>query len=233
MLIFLDLQTTGRDRSDAICSISLLHEEHLLHELINEGKKIPSEASSLHNITNEMIADSAAFNSSETYRFLQADNNAENILVTHHSAFHLEMLDVHGISWQGEIIDTMRVTKHLLPECERFDLAFLRYDLQLYKQEESLKLRYGIKCALVAHEGKSSLLLTKLLFTLLLEMASVEKMQELSCQKVLLSKLPFGKYQGKYIEEIMECERGYLEWMLSLADLDEDLRYSLEYYLQG
>ena len=30
------------------------------------------------------------------------------------------------------------------------------------------------------------------------------------------------------------CDRGYLEWMLAqIVDLDDDLRYSIDYYLQG
>jgi len=51
---------------------------------------------------------------------------------------------------------------------------------------------------------------------------------------VLIQKLDFGKYSGRYIEEITMCDRGYLEWMLSnIADLDEDLRYSIERYLSS
>ena len=47
-----------------------------------------------------------------------------------------------------------------------------------------------------------------------------------------MQKFEFGKYSGRYIEEISMCDRGYLEWMLgNIMDLDEDLRYSIEYNL--
>jgi len=233
MLIFLDLQTTGVEATDVICAISLLNERELVTEFINEGKKIPAFASSINNITNEMIEGSGAFKDSNAFKILQKLNSDANILVMHNATFCLEKLFSHSLSWKGGVVDTSRVCKHLISECEFFSLNFLRYELQLYREEEALKKEYGIKYALFAHDVKSDVIITKLLFEYLQEMATVEKMQELSFSKVLLEKLPFGKYQGRYIEEIMQIDRNYLQWMLQLADLDEDLRYSLEYYLEG
>ena len=231
MLIFLDLQTTGVDAKDVICAISLLYEENLVSEFINEGKKIPALASSIHNVTNEMIKESAAFKDSNAFEILQKYNKDENILVLHNAVFCLEKLSSHSLAWQGAVVDTSRVSKHLISECEFFSLNFLRYELKLYKDEERLKKEYGIKYALFAHDVKSDVIITKLLFEYLQEMATSQKMQELSFSKVLLEKLPFGKYQGRYIEEIIQLDRNYLQWMLQLPELDEDLRYSLEYYL--
>jgi DNA polymerase-3 subunit epsilon/exodeoxyribonuclease X len=74
----------------------------------------------------------------------------------------------------------------------------------------------------------------KLLYNYLLEISSLESMIELSFKNVLMQKLDFGKYSGRYIEEICMNDRAYLEWMLhNIKDLDEDLRYSINYYLQG
>ena len=233
MLIFLDLQTTGVEANDMICAISLLYEENLVSEYINEGKKIPALASSIHNVTNEMIKESVAFTESVAFEILQQFNNDENTLVIHNAIFCLEKLLSHSLSWKGGVVDTSRVSKHLIPECEFFSLNFLRYELKLYKEEERLKNEYGIKYALFAHDVKSDVIITKLLFEYLQEMATLQKMQELSFSKVLLEKLPFGKYQGRYIEEIVQLDGNYLQWMLQLHDLDEDLRYSLEYYLKG
>jgi len=233
MLIFLDLQTTGIASEDVICAISLLYEAELVAEFINEGKKIPALASSIHNITNEMIAEGKPFKESKAFEILQNYNSDEHTLVMHNASFFLEKLLLHSLPWQGAIIDTSRVCKHLIPECEFFSLNFLRYELQLYREEERLKKEYSIEYPLVAHDVRSDVIITKLLFAYLQEMATVEKMQELSFSKVLLEKLPFGKYQGKYIEEILQIDSKYLQWMLQLDDLDEDLRYSLKYYLEG
>lgn len=231
MLIFLDLETTGLEPTDVVCSIALIDEESYIYELVNEGKKIPAEASSVHHITNEMIQNAPKLESTRAYKYLKEHNRQENILVGHNITFDLNMLASSGIVWQGGIIDTLKVTKHLIPECELFSLQLLRYELKLYRSEKSSAQKYGIKDALNAHNALGDALVVKLLYEYLQEMADDCLMQELSFKKVLLSKLNFGKYRFRYIEEIATSDRAYLEWMLGLDDLDEDLKYSIEYYL--
>ena len=238
MLIFIDLETTGLEREDKICSIAIIVidgvQVYHKYELINEGKKIPAQASSIHHITNEMIKDKPAFKESDIYEFLKNSNSEENTLIAHNIKFDLEKLSSSGFLWRGDIIDTLRVTKHLISECEFFSLQVLRYELKLYKEEEKERVKCGIKDALIAHNALSDVLVVKLLFSYLLELSSEDEMKELSFKNVLIQKFDFGKYKGKYIEEISMNDRVYLEWMLgSLSDLDEDLRYSINYYLEG
>lgn len=227
MLIFLDTQTTGLESTDKIISIAvmtILEDETISkYDLVNEGKKIPSLASSINHITNEMIKDKVKLKESETYKFLVENNNDENILIGHNIKFDLEKLNSIGFFWEGKIIDTMRVTKHLIPECEFFSLQFLRYELRIYKKEQ---------VAISAHNSQSDVIVIKNLYDYLKEMVVDSKMIELSSKKVLLEKLNFGKYSGRYIEDIVMSDRGYLEWLLgSATDLDDDLRYSVEYYM--
>jgi len=234
MLIFLDLETTGLEAQDVICSIAILMQECFHYTLLNEGKKIPAEASSIHHITNEMIQDKSSFLESNIYTFLKKNNTKENTLVAHNVAFDIEKLSSAGLVWKGDVIDTLRVTKHLIPECEVFSLQFLRYELQLYKKEQALKDKYGIKDALVAHNALSDACVCKLLFETLLEYASEEKMKELSFKNVLLEKFSFGKYKGKYMEEVCMNDPQYARWVLTtLSDIDEDTKYSIHYYLEG
>ncbi|WP_297443519.1 exonuclease domain-containing protein [Sulfurimonas sp.] len=233
MLIFIDVETTGLEESDRLCSVALLDKERARYELLNEGKKIPSIASSIHHITNEMIQDKAAFEASEIYKYLNECNKEENTLVAHNASFDLKMLASSGFVWQGDVIDTLKVTKHLISECELFSLQFLRYDLKLYKEEDRLLQKYGIKDALCSHNALADVVVTKLLFEYLLDISYVDSMKELSFKPVLLQKLTFGKYLGHYIEDIANSDRGYLMWLLSLSELDEDLRYSIEYYIEG
>jgi len=233
MLIFIDIQTTGLETDDVMCSIALLNEDKVIYELLNEGKKIPPLASSIHHITNEMIQDKKSFKESKVHDFLEQNNNPNNTLIAHNIKFDLEKLSAAGLDWQGDAVDTLKVTKHLIQECELFSLEFLRYELKLYRQESTLKEKYGIKDALCAHNALNDVLITKLLFEYLLDYATLQEMKELSFQNVLLEKFPFGKYMGKYIEEIVLNDRAYVSWMLGLKELDEDLKYSLEYYLKG
>ena len=238
MLLFIDLETTGLESEDKICSVAIIaiEKEEIIYkyEFINEGKKITTNASSIHHITKEMIKDKPTFQESEIYEFLKQNNSEENILIAHNIKFNLEKLSSAGLFWRGDIIDTLRVTKHLIPECEFFSLQVLRYELQLYKEEERECEKCGIKGVLIAHDALSDALVVKLLFSYLLELSSLEKMKELSLKNVLLEKFNFGKYKGKYIEEVFMKDRGYLKWMLeNISDLDEDLKYSIDYHLKG
>jgi len=85
---------------------------------------------------------------------------------------------------------------------------------------------------LLPHNAQSDVIITKLLYDELCLLATKEEMIELTNRPVLLQKFEFGKYAGRYIEEIAMMDRGYLEWMLhSIEDLSDDMRYTLEYYL--
>ena len=236
MLIFIDLETTGLESVDRICSIGIIgvDSEGVVskYDLLNEGKKISSKASSINHITNEMLKGKPKLRDSEAYNFLQEHNKDSSTIIAHNIKFDLKMLLTYGFEWHGKIIDTLRVTKHLIPECEQFSLQFLRYELKLYRDGEKEAFKCGIKENLSAHNALSDSLQVKLLYKYLLETKAHDELVELSFKNVLMQKLEFGKYSGRYIEEISMCDRGYLEWMLkNIIDLDGDLRYSIEYYL--
>ena len=56
---------------------------------------------------------------------------------------------------------------------------------------------------------------------------TVTKMIELSSKPVLYRRMPFGNHKGLKMEEV---PLDYLQW-LSGTDLEEDLRYTIEQYL--
>jgi DNA polymerase-3 subunit epsilon/exodeoxyribonuclease X len=228
--IIIDTETTGLERKDKICSIATLKDDSYCYEFINEGLKISPKASSINNITNEMIKDAPSFKNSKNFQILS--NLLKNdILVAHNASFEIELLSRSGFIYEGEFIDTLRVSKHLIEELESYSLNFLRYELKLYKKEKEYLQKLKIDKNICPHNALSDVIITKLLFDELLEYCDIEKMKELSLKPVLLSKFEFGKYSGRYIEEISMIDRGYLEWMVRLDDIDEDLRYTLEYYL--
>jgi len=239
LLIFLDVETTGLESSDKICAIGLIgvaeNKLFSVYELLNEGKKIPPKASSINHITNEMIQGKPPFKESGAWRFLQEHNHEDTTLIAHNVNFDIKMLLASGFVWMGKTIDTLRSTKHLIPECDYFSLQFLRYELRLYKTEKKEALKYPQlknECDLLPHNALSDALLTKLLYEYLLEIKGHEELVKLTKKNVLVAKLDFGKYSGRFIEEIAMYDRGYLEWALAnIADLDEDLRYSIESYL--
>jgi DNA polymerase-3 subunit epsilon/exodeoxyribonuclease X len=238
MLIFLDLETTGLQTDDKICSIGLIildnDDVEIKYDLVNEGKKIPPKASSIHHITNEMLKNKPTLKESQSYKFLELCNKKDTTIVAHNVGFDLEKLLACGLRWRGGVVDTLRVTKHLIPECEFFSLQFLRYELKLYKLEQNKALACGINPNIISHNALSDAMMVKLLFEELLNYATLDEIYELSFKNVLLEKLNFGKYKDRYIEEIAMNDKSYLEWILgNVIDLDEDLRYSITYYLEG
>ena len=229
MLIFLDLETTGLEIEDKICSIGLISlekgEVSTQYELVNEGKKIPPKASSIHHITNEMIRDKPLLIDTDIWHFLNEYNSMDTTIVGHNVKFDMKKLGEAGFEYKGALIDTLRVSKHLVPDCESYALQVLRYELKLYRSETT---------EIIPHHALDDARVLKSLYDYLLEMANQDEMMDLSFKNVLVEKFGFGKYKDRYIEEISMYDRGYLEWMLSqTVDLDEDLRYSIDYYLQG
>ena len=118
-----------------------------------------------------------------------------------------------------------------MPECEQFSLQYLRYDLKLYKEESDAAMKLGI--VLNAHDALSDAFHVRLLHRYLNALADDEKLLEMSVGPVLLQKLNFGKYKGRYIEEIAMNDLSYLHWAVnSMEALDEDMRYSIEHYMK-
>jgi exodeoxyribonuclease X len=67
---------------------------------------------------------------------------------------------------------------------------------------------------------------------------AIQEMIEISSRPTLFKTFIFGKYKGKPIEEVVQSDRGYLEWLYNqkLAtneDTDEDWIYTLEHYLKN
>jgi DNA polymerase III epsilon subunit-like protein len=231
-VIFLDTETTGLESKDRICALGIIEGESTHFELINPGKKIPPAASAIHQITNEMVSDAPSFSQSVSVEKLKIFNLPETILVSHNAPFELAMLQKEGVVWEGGVIDTLKCSKSLMDDLEGYSLQFLRYELRLYREERGVFQEHGV--ALIPHHPLSDALHTKMVLEYLLDLADIERLIEISKSHVLLSRLPFGKYAKKRIEEIALKDPGYLKWMVeSLMDMDEDLRYSIEHYLRG
>jgi len=235
VLIFLDVETTGLEPKDRICAIGIIALEPtpvLCSELIRPPRKIRPEAMALHHITNEMVAEAPEWKQSGALGFLDARNEAGNILVGHNIEFDLQMLQREGFVWQGEVIDTLKCSRRLIEELPQYTLQYLRYELRLYRAEAARAAELGIEIR--PHGALSDAFFVLLLHEYLAELAGDAKLVDLTASRALMNKFTFGKYKGRYIEEIALNDPGYLRWMLEeMFDMDEDLRYSVEHYLKG
>ena len=234
MLIYLDLETTGLEARDRICALGLLLDDGsnitAHEELVKPDCKISSEAMAVHHITNEMLQDALGIETSKIMALLAEYNNTDNILVAHNINFDLAMLAKEGFDWKGGLIDTMKCSKHLIEEIDRFSLQYLRYELGLYKKEQEDAAALGIRVS--AHDALSDAFQTRRLHHYLKEMVDDNTLMMLTTEPVLIKKLNFGKYKGHYLEEIAMHDAGYLQWLLN-QEIDEDLEYSIKLSLEG
>jgi len=240
--VLFDTETTGNEESDRIIQVGgmFVHsKEHIeiVDELCSTDVPIRIEAMEVHNITPEKIADKPPFAQTRFAEMINRYNAPENFLIAHNIGFDLGMLEKEGFINRYTLIDTVRCARHLLPEFPAHRLQYLRYALEIYKTEAHEAAKLGIE--IKAHDAIGDVLILKLLLSKLVELVQqrfagvnpIAKLVELTRTPVLIKTFKFGKYKDKSIEEVARTDMGYLQWMYNNLSLDEDLKYTLDQYL--
>ncbi|MDZ7579693.1 MAG: DUF3820 family protein [Deltaproteobacteria bacterium] len=224
MFIFLDTETTGNGPADRLCQIAFKSEEGAaVNELFNPGMPISIDAMTVHHITNEMVLDKPAFRNSDTWSKLRDLVNSDGyVMVAHNAPFDVDMLKKEGIEPKN-VICSIKLARYFDK-----DGVIPRYGLQY--------LRYYLCRNIVAipHTALGDILVLDALFNRIHAKAAQEfgddfvgKMIEVSKNPVLYRRMPFGKHKGLKMEEVPV---DYLQWLAG-TDLEEDLRYTIEQYL--
>lgn len=220
-LLFLDTETTGNmPEKDRLCSVAYqVDDGPVIHELFKPNLPISVDAQAVHHITNEVVEDKGAFKDSATYNELEK-LLPESIFIAHNAPFDIAMIEAEGLKVEN-FIDTLKVARALDEDgtIPRHGLQYLRYYLKLNVEDAS------------AHSADGDVKVLAALFARLADKMDLEKMQEVSLQPSLLHRIGFGKHRGKRFDEIVLQDRDYLEWLSKQSDLDEDLKYSLQFYL--
>jgi DNA polymerase III epsilon subunit-like protein len=234
-IIFLDTETTGNEpEKDFLCQLAYKTASETYCELFKPPIPIPPEASAVTHITNKHVADKKAFQESDNYgtiKLMLEEPNA--VLVAHNAKFDIAILNNDDI-FPTNYICTLRVaraldTKNVIPQ---YKLQFLRYYLDIDIEAD-------------AHDALGDVLVLEQLYKRLLDKImkedglsegdAIEKMIEISSRPSLMHMFPFGKYNGKTLEEVSRTDMGYLEWMLAQKEQnpknEEDWIYTLKHYL--
>lgn len=233
-LIFFDTETTGNTEKDFLVQLAYKSRDKKFNQLYKPEIKIPPEASAVHHITNKMVAGKPAFkdtNESKEIKALFEDENS--VVIAHNAPFDLEVMKKENI-FPKKFICTLRLARHLDPEekIAKYNLQYLRYLLD-------------IEIKATAHDALGDVLVLEKLFERLKnkmmeaenlnEEEVLERMIEISSRPSLLHTFKFGKYNGKKLEEVIQTDRGYLEWLLNQKlngeGIDEDWIYTLKHYL--
>jgi len=242
--IILDTETTGTDEQDRIIQLGYMvlgaKEIEVHNEFCSADVPINFAAMEVHGITPEMIEGKPKCTEMPAYKRLIELNTSDNYMIIHNAPFDLKMLEKEGFEVAMKVIDTLRVAKHIFENEEAHRLQYFRYKMELYKEEESEANKLGIEVK--AHDAIGDVLVLKLFLTKLRKAVEekfpgenpVEKMVDLTNTPILVKTFRFGKHKGESLEEVAREDAGYLRWMLSSMDnLDDDLRYSINYYLEN
>jgi DNA polymerase III epsilon subunit-like protein len=238
--ILFDTETTGSAQEDRIIQIGGMiirskDDLDVYDELCSTQIPIKLEAMEVHNITPDKIQDKPPFSQTKFFQKLLELNQESNYLIAHNINFDLGMLEKEGFENNFTLIDTLRCAKHLYPDMPYHRLQYLRYALEIYKDEEHEANKLGI--TIKAHDAIGDVLVMKLFLSLLVKECvkvypdynPMEKLAELTKTPVMVQTFRFGKYKGEKIADIANSDSGYLQWMRSnMADLDEDMKYTLD-----
>ena len=237
--VLFDTETTGGNEEDRIIQIGSMIVDakepiEVYDELCSCEVPIKLEAMEVHNITPDLLENKPKFIDSNFYKRLNELNSSENFLIAHNMPFDLGMLQKEGFKNKFTLIDTLRCARHLLDNSPYHRLQYLRYSLELYKNELDEANKHNI--TIKAHDAIGDVLVMKLLLSKLVALAKdqfpqtnpMQKLVELTKQPIFIKTFKFGKYKGRSIEEICDEDIGYINWFMKSMQLDEDMKYTLD-----
>lgn len=234
ILLFLDTETTGIAEGRLIqVAYRARGADAAMHvEYFKPPVPIEIEAMAVHHITEKHVAARPQFSGSGTHAALKAFlADPSTILIAHNAKFDMGVLAREGLPVEVcRFICTMKVAQSM-------------YDLPQYKMQY-LRYLWGIEDdEATAHDAEGDVAILEKVFAHMLaeyikrhdasEAAALDAFVEISKNPTLLRRVGFGKYAEMTFEEIASADRGYLEWMATLADKGEDFKYTVHYYLDA
>ncbi len=226
-IVFFDLETTGINISrDRIVEISLLKinvdgSEESKTFRVNPEMSIPKEASGIHGIYDEDVADSPTFKE-----------------LAKQLAVFMEGCDLAGFN--SNKFDIPLLAEEFLRVGNDFDMTKRKFiDVQtiFHKMEKrTLEAAYLFYCGKDLTEAHSAEADTRATYEVLL--AQLERYEELQNDVAFLANYSafnrnvdfagriifndkgeevfnFGKYKGKPVEEVLAKDQGYYSWMMN------------------
>lgn len=209
--IYYDTETTGiRNDKDRIIELAAYDPitERTFCKLINPGIPIPKEATAIHHISDSMVANEPGFKQIAEEFLAFCPSNA--VLIAHNNdAFDKPFLENEfrraGVEFPAfKFIDTLKWARRYRPDLPRHTLQFLREV-------------YGF-AANQAHRALDDVIILHQVFSVMIDNLPMEKVLDLMVKPQVLSKMPFGKHQGKPLTEV---PKSYIAWLSSSGAFDK------------
>lgn len=224
-LIFLDVESTGKDDPDRICEVAykIQGDKEVVTELFKPPLDICFDAMAVNHITNKMVADKKPFYGSEMHKLLtKLFHDEKAILVAHNAQFDAKMLAKEGIKVENTIC-TMKAIRHwdVKDTIPKYNMQYLRYYLDLDGDEDNRAQ---------AHNAEDDVIILEKLYDHMVKNTdmTIDEMLKITRDPFLLRKLVFGKHKNIPFKDI---PRSYLLWLSKQQDLDEDLTFTLKHYI--
>lgn len=221
--IYYDTETTGvKPAEDRIVEIAAFDPEtqESFVRLVNPGMPIPEEAARVHGISDEMVQDQPGFDQVGR-EFLEFCNGPCALIAHNNDAFDKLFLhhELHRIGFgmpnQWIFIDSLKWSRRYRSDLPKHNLQFLRE-------------AFGI-AANQAHRALDDVMVLYEVFHQMIDDLDMDTVHKLLHEKRVLRHMPFGKHQGKPLDQV---PKSYLFWLKDSGALDkkgnEELLYSLE-----
>lgn len=214
-----DTETTGTSTTDAVCEVALMHINENLEpvsscaSLINPMMPIHYAASAVNGITDAMVADAP-----ELDDFMASHGNPllgeDVVLVCHNAAFDYRFLSKY-MSEGAKTLCTLKVARALYPEAANH-------------KQSTIAAMLGIQVAREkAHsaDGDLDVLLQMIKCMCRDAETGLDGLMAIQSRPRSIKNMPFGKHKGTPLAEL---PKSYVFWLLGTANIDEDLKLSLQ-----
>ena len=209
--IYYDTETTGvragKDRIIELAAYDPVREKNFC-TFINPGCPIPAEASAISHITDDMVKDAPPF-ATVAQDFL-AFCEGDVVLLAHNNdsfdkLFMEDEFQRAGIAMPPwPFIDTLKWARKYRNDLPRHGLQFLR---EAYQIEAN-----------TAHRALDDVMVMYKIFTKMTDDLPYPSILKLLSEVKELTRMPFGKHQGKNLSDI---PKDYAEWLDQSGALDK------------
>jgi DNA polymerase III subunit epsilon len=209
--IYYDTETTGiRPGKDRIIEIAAFDpvQNKTYSSLVNPGCPIPSESTVITHITDEMVKNAPTFGqiADDFVSFCEGDT----VLIAHNNdAFdqlfledEFQRINRKLPPWQ--FIDSLKWSRKYRSDLPRHSLQFLR---EVFKIEANQ-----------AHRAMDDVLVLSQVFSRMVDDLPFPTVIQLLKQHQELTRMPFGKHQGKNLSDV---PKDYVDWLDSSGALDK------------
>lgn len=220
-IMLVDCETTGVTKDAAVCEVAwaeiaetkqglVMLNSHT--QLIDPGIPIPYAASAINGLTDDMVVGMPTLD--EYMAGVGAAFSEADVVSAHNYAFDIRFLGKYAKP-EVQSLCTLRCARVIYPESENHKLSTLAY-----------YLGFGLDRS-KAHSADGDV---AVLFNLVKHMceqtglgiAGLLALQDTPRQ---IARMPFGKWKGTLLKDM---PADYIHWLLTKANIDDDLRTSLQ-----